>query len=314
VRSGRLVTPADVLVLIGAGALAGVVSTVAGLASLVSYPVLLALGLSPLSANVTNTVALTFTGAGAAAGSRPELAGQGGRVRRLGVVTMLGGAAGAAVLLLTPPGAFEYVAPALIGGSSLALLLQPVIRRPGTGGRAAAPGSAGEPAAGEEPAAAGEEPAGEEPASGPPTSGRPTSGRPVSEPAASGPGAGLARGEDSWPLRVAMFGVAAYIGYFGAAGGILMLAVLAAMLRESLARINALKNVISGLANAVAAVGFAVFGPVRWAFVVPLAAGFLAGGWAGPAIVRRLPGPVLRGLVGAAGLIVAVKLGLSTYR
>ena len=254
-------TAADVLVLIGAGALAGVVSTVAGLASLVSYQVLLALGLSPLSANVTNTVALAFTGAGAAAGSRPELAGQGRRVRRLGAVTMLGGAAGAAVLLLTPPGAFEYVAPALIGASSLALLLQPVIRR-----------------------------------------------RP-----ARGPAAGQARGEDSWPLRVAMFGVAAYIGYFGAAGGILMLAVLAAMLTESLARINALKNVISGLANAVAAVGFAVFGPVQWAFVVPLAAGFLAGGWAGPAIVRRLPGPVLRGLIGAAGLIVAVKLGLGTY-
>lgn len=259
-------TAADVLVLIGAGALAGVVSTVAGLASLVSYPVLLALGLSPLSANVTNTVALTFTGVGAAAGSRPELAGQGGRVLRLGAVTMLGGAAGAAVLLLTPPGAFEYVAPALIGGSSLALLLQPVIRRPRRG------------------------------------------------PPASGPAAGLARGEDSWPLRAAMFGVAAYIGYFGAAGGILMLAVLAAMLRDSLARVNALKNVVSGLANAVASIGFAVFGPVQWAFVVPLAAGFLAGGWAGPAIVRRLPGPVLRALVGAAGLLVAVKLGLSTYR
>ena len=291
-RSGWLVTTAGVLVLIGAGALAGVVSTVAGLASLVSYPVLLALGLSPLSANVTNTVALTFTGVGAAAGSRPELAGQGGRVRRLGAVAMLGGAAGAAVLLLTPPGAFEYVAPVLIGGSSLALLLQPVIRRPRTGTQAAGPG----------PAAAG--PAGEEP----------SPGQPVIEPAASELAAGRPRGEDSWPLRVAMFGVAAYIGYFGAAGWILMLAVLAAMLTESLARINALKNVISGLANAVAAVGFAVFGPVQWAFVVPLAAGFLAGGWAGPAIVRRLPGPVLRGLIGAAGLIVAVKLGLSTYR
>ena len=265
-RSGWLVTTADALVLIGAGALAGVVSTVAGLASLVSYPVLLALGLSPLSANVTNTVALTFTGAGAAAGSRPELAGQGGRVLRLGAVTMLGGAAGAAVLLLTPPGAFEYVAPVLIGGSSLALLLQPVIRRP-----AALTGSA--PAGSEQPAA------------------------------------GLARGQGSWPLRVAMFGVAAYIGYFGAAGGILMLAVLAAMLTDSLARINALKNVISGLANAVAAVGFAVFGPVQWAYVVPLAAGFLIGGWTGPAIVRRLPGPVLRRIVGVAGLTVAVKLG-----
>ena len=331
-------TAADVLALIGAGALAGVVSTVAGLASLVSYPVLLALGLSPLSANVTNTMALTFTGAGAAAGSRPELAGQGGRVLRLGAVTMLGGAAGAAVLLLTPPGAFEYVAPALIGGSSLALLLQPVIRRPTAGqpasGPAAGPAS-GEPASGEpasgEPASgepASGEPASGEPASGEPASGEPASGEPASgpwdeppvpgpaagEPTAGQPNAGLARGEDSWPLRAVMFGVAVYIGYFGAAGGILMLAVLAAMLRESLARINALKNVVSGLANAVASIGFAVFGPVRWAFVVPLAAGFLAGGWAGPAIVRRLPGPVLRALVGAAGLLVAVKLGLSTYR
>jgi uncharacterized membrane protein YfcA len=302
------VTAADVLALIGAGALAGVVSTVAGLASLVSYPVLLALGLSPLSANVTNTVALTFTGAGAAAGSRPELAGQGGRVLRLGAVTMLGGAAGAAVLLLTPPGAFEYVAPALIGGSSLALLLQPVVRRP----------TAGQPASGPAAGPASGEPASGEPASGPwdepPVSG-PAAGEPAAgEPAAGQSNAGLARGEDSWPLRAVMFSVAVYIGYFGAAGGILMLAVLAAMLRESLARINALKNVVSGLANAVASIGFAVFGPVRWAFVVPLAAGFLAGGWAGPAIVRRLPGPVLRALVGAAGLLVAVKLGLSTYR
>jgi uncharacterized membrane protein YfcA len=250
------VTAADVLALIGAGALAGVVSTVAGLASVISYPVLLAFGLPPLTANVTNTVALTFTSAGAAAGSRPELAGQGRRVRRLGLVTAVGGAAGAALLLLTPPGAFEFVAPALIGGSSLVLLLQPLIRRP----------------------------------------------------------FGQASGEDSRPLRAAIFCVAVYVGYFGAAGGILMLAALSAMLNEPLARTNAVKNVVSGLANAVAAVGFAAFGPVRWTFVLPLAAGFLVGGWTGPAIVRRLPGPVLRTVVGVAGLAIAVKLGIAAYR
>src|SRR5262245_15250766 len=60
---GRVVSVAAVLVLIGAGTLAGVASTVAALASLVSYPALLALGLPPVSANVTNTVALVFTGA-----------------------------------------------------------------------------------------------------------------------------------------------------------------------------------------------------------------------------------------------------------
>src|ERR1700726_816115 len=97
---GRVVSVAVALVLIGTGTLAGVASTIAALASVVSYPVLLALGLPPVSANVTNTVALVFTGAGAAAGSRPELAGQGRLVGRLGALTALGGAAGAALLLL----------------------------------------------------------------------------------------------------------------------------------------------------------------------------------------------------------------------
>ena len=59
--------PADLPVLLGVGVLAGLVGTVASLASLVSYPALLALGLPPVSANVTNTVALMFSGAGAAA-------------------------------------------------------------------------------------------------------------------------------------------------------------------------------------------------------------------------------------------------------
>ncbi len=256
IRPGQPVTAAVVLTLIGAGALAGVVSTVASLASLVSYPVLLALGLPPLSANMTNTVALVFTGAGAAAGSRPELAGQADRARRVGLLTALGGAAGAALLLLTPPGAFEFVVPVLIGGSAVMLLLQPMLRRP----------------------------------------------------------AEQQRGERSRPLRAAVFGVAVYIGYFGAAGGILMVAVLAAIFDQSLARTNALKNVVSVPANAVAAIAFAVFGSVRWTFVLPLAAGFLLGGWAGPAIVRRLPGPTLRAIISVAGLVIAVKLGIAAYR
>ena len=88
-----------------------------------------------------------------------------------------------------------------------------------------------------------------------------------------------------------------YVGYFGAAGGILMLAVLIPMLSQSLARTNAVKNVINGLANGVAAVGFAAFGPVRWAAVLPLGAGFLIGGWIGPALVRRIPGRLLQILI-----------------
>jgi uncharacterized membrane protein YfcA len=101
-----------------------------------------------------------------------------------------------------------------------------------------------------------------------------------------------------------------YGGYFGAAAGVLMLAVLALSVVEPLARLNALKNVALGLANGVAAVGFAVFGPVRWTAAAPLAAGFLLGGGLGPALVRRLPAEPLRVLVALLGLGVAIKLGI----
>jgi uncharacterized membrane protein YfcA len=254
------VTVIEGLALAAAGVVAGVLSTVVGLASVVSYPALLAIGLPPLAANMTNTVALLFTGVGAAAGSRPELAGQASRIRRLGTIAAVGGGAGAALLLITPPQTFVRVAPVLIGAASLALLA------PSRHDRA--------------------------------------------------PGPGAEPGHDRrrpW-LLVGVSGVAVYIGYFGAAGGIVMLALLIAMVAEPLARVNAVKNMLGAIANTVAAVAFAVFGHVDWAAVVPLAGGFLIGGWTGPALVRRIPGRVLRIGVAVCGLAVAVKLGISAYR
>jgi uncharacterized protein len=252
----RGVPPTEIALLIGVGVAAGIVSTVASVASIVSYPALLAIGLPPLSANVTNTVALAFTGVGAAAGSRPELTGQAHRVWRLGLVTAGGGATGAAVLLLTPARAFEIVAPAAIAAASLLILL-----RPTPGERAG----------------------------------------------------GRGRVRDRL-LTAGVFMVAVYTGYFGAAAGILMLAVLAAKLTLPFTGVNAVKNALGGITNAVAAAAFALSGPVRWAIVVPLAAGFLIGGWAGPSLARRLPVSALRLIVGIAGLLVAAKLAVSTYR
>lgn len=249
-------TLTDALVLLAAGTAAGIASTVLSLASLISYPVLLALGLPPLTANVTNTVSLVLTGAGSAIGSGPELTGQARRVRRFGTVSVLGGATGAAVLLLTPAHSFQLVVPVLIGGAALLLVVQPRVKS--------------------------------------------LSARPD--------------GERSVGLTVALFAAAAYVGYFGAGGGVLLLAVLGVMVDEALTRVNAIKNVISGLANFVAALGFAVFAPVRWSFVVPLAAGFLVGGWTGPKLVRRMPPEGLRVVVALAGVGLAVKLAWTAYR
>src|SRR5215217_3311922 len=209
---------ADVGFLLVAGVLAGVAGSVAGLASLVSYPALLALGLPALTANVTNTVALVLYSVGAASFSRQELAGQAGRLRRLAMVTVTGGATGAALLLSTPAEVFELLVPVLIGGASLVLLLQPGITR--------------------------------------------------------------------------------------LAGG---------MVDERSPALLAARNVALGLANVVAAAGFALFGPVRWAAAAPLAAGFLIGGGIGPGLVRRLPGGRLRVGIALLGLGLAVKLGIDTF-
>jgi uncharacterized membrane protein YfcA len=244
----------DVAWLYGAGVLAGVVSVVASLASLVSYPALLAAGLPPLAANVTNTTALVFVGFGSAAGSRPELAGQRSRLWRLALLNAVGGGIGAALLLLTPASAFEAAVPWLIAGASVVLLLGPRLQRGHPGGR-----------------------------------------------------------EDSRPLQGVVVAVAVYTGYFGAAGGVLALAALTALLDLPLPRTIAIKNVVSAVANAVAALAFAVFGPVDWTAVAPLALGFLTGGWIGPSLVRRLPAGPLRIFIALCGLAVAAKLALDTY-
>jgi uncharacterized membrane protein YfcA len=85
------------------------------------------------------------------------------------------------------------------------------------------------------------------------------------------------------------------------------------MIRESLVKVNAVKNAVSGMANAMATLCFALFGDVRWALVAPLAAGFLVGGWVGPKIARKMPAGPFRVIVSLCGVGLAVKLGIGAY-
>ena len=237
---------AALLVLGGVGS--GLTGSMAGLASLVSYPVLLAVGLSPIAANVTNTVALLSSAAGSAAGSRVELRGQGRRIVRLGTVAAAGGTAGALLLMSTPTSAFERIVPGLIVLGALALLLREPLRtwyvRPGP--------------------------------------------RP--------------------PLTLAIFLIAVYGGYFGAAAGVLLLAAMSLAATEPLAVTNAVKSVILGAANLFAAVLYALFSPVHWTAAALLAAGCLIGSRLGPALVRRTPERPLRVAIALAALGLAAYL------
>jgi uncharacterized membrane protein YfcA len=246
-------SPADDLLLLAAGVIAGAVGSAGGITSLISYPALLAIGIPPLPANVTQAVAFVTCLPGSALGSRPELRGQGPWLRRWAVLTALGGAAGVALLLCTPGHIFARIVPFLLALASMVLLLQPRLSlwqrsRLGGGTR--------------------------------------------------------------FLLPCGLFAVSVYGGYFGAGSGVMVLALLLVTVDQGWARANALKNVILGVADVVAAIGFAVFGPVRWAAAVPLALGLFAGSRFGPSLTRRIPGGALRVAAAMAGLGLAIELWL----
>lgn len=120
---------ADIALLAGAGVLAGIVGAAGGITSLISYPALLATGLGQLAANVANIVALVACWPGSAATSRPELAGTAGWLWRWAPVAAAGGALGAGLLRVTPPGVFARVVPFLVLAASAGLVCQPALRR-----------------------------------------------------------------------------------------------------------------------------------------------------------------------------------------
>jgi uncharacterized membrane protein YfcA len=111
----------------------------------------------------------------------------------------------------------------------------------------------------------------------------------------------------------AVFAICIYGGYFGAAAGVLLLALLLRAGHATLAHANASKNVILGVANGVAAVVFAVLAPVHWPAVIALGAGCLLGSRLGPVIVRHAPAGPLRAAIGIAGVVLAVKLAIDAY-
>lgn len=114
--------------LAGAGVVAGVVGTAGGITTLVSYPALLLAGVAPLPASIANSVAVVACLPGAALSSRPELMGRWGWLLRWLPAVIIGGVAGAALLLTTPPGVFARLVPFLLLAGSVGLAAQGWLR------------------------------------------------------------------------------------------------------------------------------------------------------------------------------------------
>jgi uncharacterized membrane protein YfcA len=231
----------------GAGVVAGAVNAIVGSGSLVTFPTLLAVGYSPVVANVSNTVGLVFGSLSGAWGYRRELRGQGRRVASLAIGSAIGALVGGILLLELPESVFDAVVPILI---LLAVALMAF--------------------------------------------------KPAPERAAARDHLGPATG--------GTFLTGIYGGYFGAAQGVILLAVLRLAFADDLQRLNAVKNVLAGIANGVAAVLFVAFADVAWGAAALVAAGSIVGGAVGANLGRRLPEVWLRRIVIVGGTIVAVIL------
>ena len=235
---------------------AGGINTVVGSGTLITFPVLLAFGYAPVTANVTNTLGLVPGSAAGAYGYRRELAGQWRRTARLACASLGGGVCGAVLLLELPASAFKAIVPAFIAVALLLVVFEPRL-------------SAFRKARGTAPS-----------------------------------------GRAGWLVLLSVFGTGVYGGYFGAAQGILLLAILGHGLGEGLQRINAVKNVLAGLVNLVAAVVFVFAASIAWDAAALIAAGAVCGGVIGARVGRRLPPAVLRAVIVLVGVTAILQLVL----
>ena len=242
----------EVLAILLAGVGAGTINTVVGSGTLITFPTLLAFGVPPVTANVSNTVGLVPGSVSGAIGYRAELAGQRGRLLRLGSASALGGTAGAVLLLVLPSEAFDTIVPVLIGLGVLLVVAGPAISRR-VAARAERRGNA-------------------------------------------------VAAHGSWWVWPAVAAAGVYGGYFGAAQGVLLMAVLGIGITDSLQRHNATKNVLAGLVNAVAALLFILVADVDWLVAALIAAGSIVGGQLGATVGRRLPPLVLSGVIVVSGV------------
>jgi hypothetical protein len=262
-----------------AGAVAGAVNAIAGGGTLVTFPALLAAGLPPVSANMTSSVGLLAGYAGGSLGYRRELAGQGPRVRALAAAAVIGGVAGAVVLLVTPAEAFRTAVPFLVLAACALLAVQPRLARAVAARRERAV-----------------------PRSGPGT-GAASAGAAEREVRAQAPTAPL-----GWGVRAGVLVASVYGSYFGAGLGVLLLGVLGVLVADDLQRLNALKGLLSLVVNLVGVAVFVFSGLVDWPVALVVAAAAWVGGLLGVRVARVLPARVLRVLVVTFGVVVAVVL------
>jgi uncharacterized membrane protein YfcA len=245
----------ELLAVAAAGAAAGAANAIAGGGALITFPTMVALGLPPLSANVTNTVGIVPGAIGGSLGYADLLREQGARFRRLLAPMLAGAAAGTVALLLTSEAAFEAIVPALVAASCVVLFLQPRLTR-------------------------------------------------------RLPHAG---NEHSPFLTAGIFFCGAYNAYFGSAVSILLFAILAIFVADTLQHLNGMKILLAGCSNLLAAIVYAFLAPVHWGYALTIMVSSFLGGRIGAHYARRIPSDPLRISIAVVGLVVAALLAVRAF-
>lgn len=244
---------ASVLLLAVAGVVAGAINAAAGGGSLITFPALIAVGLPPLIANVTNNVAVFPGYVTGALGYREGLGGQDRRIVPLALVSAVGGLLGVGLVLVSSEAAFEGIVPFLVLAACALLAAQPFLGR------------------------------------------------------FMGKRSGL-REKPGFASLAGQTIVAVYGGYFSAALGVAVLALLGLVFEDTLQRLNALKALLQLVIGGAAALGFALLAPVDWTAVAIIGTASLIGGQLGARLAQRVNDRVLRGGIVAYGVVAALWL------
>jgi uncharacterized membrane protein YfcA len=282
----------QILVIFGAAYLAGVMNAVAGGGTLLTFPALIWIGLDPIVANVTSTVALLPGALSSFFGYRKEVSDSRRWIKLFILPSFVGGALGAILLLFTPARFFARLVPFLIlFATALFALQEPINKRLRRTSRISVKSAD---------------------ASTDHIVDNQTDQRTATEPQERPAENHLSPGEASgkWLAGVValQFLVAIYGGYFGAGVGILMLATLGLIGLTDIHQMNGLKNLLVFSINGIAAASFIVSGHVRWPAALVMAVAAIIGGYSGAYLARRFGRRFARRAVIVIGLLMTLSL------
>lgn len=235
-----------------AAIVAGIINAVAGGGTLITFPLLTVLGVPAISANITNTIALSPGYLGGTYAQRNDLRDQGKRIRLLLPVCIAGGLGGGMLLIKTGEKNFSAIIPYLILFASLLLAVQPFVKKMLASKQVKA---------------------------------------------------------DHNTLLSTLFLIfpaSLYGGYFGAGVSVIIIAALGLAYKDSLTRLNALKQLLSFAINCSVAVFFLFSKQVNWPVAAVMAAGAIIGGYLGGKIADRINPDILRWVIVITGVTISI--------